>query len=119
MTVRLEPWGALTGRLVDGDGKPLAGVRLGWHYPALPAPGMVPPAEPFMTDDGGRFRVEGLTPGVKFEITLRGDQKTATAVSAGEALKGLSVEPGQTKDLGDVRVKVTPAPEKAKGGSDE
>jgi RNA polymerase sigma factor (sigma-70 family) len=119
VTVRLEPWGALTGRLVDGDGKPLAGVRLGWHYPALPAPGMVPPAEPFMTDDGGRFRVEGLTPGVKFEITLRGDQKTATAVSAGEALKGLSVEPGQTKDLGDVRVKVTPAPEKAKGGSDE
>ncbi len=119
VTVRMEPWGVLTGRLVDGDGKPVAGARLGWNYPSLPAPGLAPPAELFATDAGGRFRVEGLTPGVKFEITLPGGEKKAVTYSAGEALKGLTIEGGQTKDLGDVRVNVTPAPKKAEGGSDE
>ncbi len=31
--VRLEPWGALTGRLVDADGQPLAGARIDAAYP--------------------------------------------------------------------------------------
>ncbi|HZY85275.1 MAG TPA: carboxypeptidase-like regulatory domain-containing protein, partial [Gemmataceae bacterium] len=118
VTVPMEPWGVLTGRLVDGDGKPIAGVRLGWHYPSVTAPGLPRPVEPFTTDAEGRFRVEGLAPGVKFEITLSGGAKKGTAFSAGEGLKGLSLEPGQTKDLGDVRVKVAPA-KKAEGGSDE
>jgi RNA polymerase sigma factor (sigma-70 family) len=118
VTVRMDPWGVLTGRLVGDDGKPVAGVRLGWHYLALPVPGLAPPPEPFTTDAEGRFRVEGLAPGVKFEITLSGGAKKGTAFSAGEALKGLSLEPGQTRDLGDVRVKAAPA-KKAEGGSDE
>jgi RNA polymerase sigma factor (sigma-70 family) len=118
VTVLMEPWGVLTGRLVDGDGKPVAGVRLGWHYPSVTAPGLPPPAEPFTTDAEGRFRVEGLAPGVKFEIPLQGDEKKAVTFSAGEALKGLTIEAGQTRDLGDVRVKVTPA-KKVEGGNDE
>jgi RNA polymerase sigma factor (sigma-70 family) len=136
VTVRMMPWGEVIGRLVDGAGKPVAGVRLGWHYPALPAPGMAPPAEALTTDDEGRFRVAGLAPGVQFEITLL--EKTTAAsrnvliggtatmkakkgvvFSAGEALKGLALKPGQTKDLGDLRVTVTPAPKKAEGGNDE
>jgi RNA polymerase sigma factor (sigma-70 family) len=116
VTVPMEPWGVLTGRLVDGDGRPVAGARLGWHYPSVKAPGLLPPAEPFTTDAEGRFRVEGLAPGVKFEITLSGGAKKVTAFSAGAALKGLSLEPGQTKDLGDVRVKAAPT---KKGGNDE
>jgi RNA polymerase sigma factor (sigma-70 family) len=112
IAVRMEAWGVLTGRLVDGDGKPVAGVRLGWRYPSFPAPGMAPPAEPFTTDAEGRFRVEGLAPGMKFDVTFPSDAKKATTFSAGEALKGQSLEPGQTKDLGDVRVTATPAPKK-------
>src|SRR5262249_57827328 len=108
VTVHMEPWGVLTGRLVGDDGKPVAGVQLGWHYPALPAPGLPPPPEPFTTAADGRFRVEGLTPGVKFAITLQGDKKKAMTYSAGEALAGLMIEPGQTQDLGDVRAKVGP-----------
>jgi RNA polymerase sigma factor (sigma-70 family) len=109
VVVRLRRWGVLSGRLVDGAGKPVAGVRLGWRYPSLPAPGMAPPGEAFMTDRQGRFRIEGLAPGVKFDITL----------SAGAALQGLSLEPGQTRDLGDVRVKAVPAPKKPGRGSNE
>jgi RNA polymerase sigma factor (sigma-70 family) len=119
VTVRLEPWGVLTGRLVDGDGNPVAGIRLGWRYPSLPAPGLAPPAEPFTTDAEGRFRIEGLAPGLKFEITLSHNAKKGTAFSAGEALKGQAVEPGQAKELGDVRVKATPKSQKAEAGNDE
>jgi hypothetical protein len=103
---------------VGDDGKPVAGVRLGWRDLALPAPGLAPPLEPFTTDAEGRFRVEGLMPGVKLEITLQGGENKAVTFSAGEALKGLTIEAGQTRDLSDVRVKAAPA-KKAEGGSDE
>jgi hypothetical protein len=119
VVVRMENGGVLTGRLVDAGGKPVPGVRLGWRYPSLPAPGMAPPADAFTTDGEGRFRVEGLAPGLKFEITLPGAEKNAAAFSAGEALKDLSLEPGQARDLGDVRVKAVPQPRKTEGGDDE
>jgi RNA polymerase sigma factor (sigma-70 family) len=115
VTINMKPWGVLTGRLVDDNSKPVAGVRLGWRYPSLPAPGMGPPAKTFTTDAQGRFRVEGLAPGPKFDITLSEGTKKDTTFSAGEALKGLAVESGQTRDLGDVRVKATSAPKKAGG----
>src|SRR5262249_21086906 len=41
-TVRLEPWGAVSGRLVGADGKPLAGIALELAYPWV-APGLLPP----------------------------------------------------------------------------
>jgi hypothetical protein len=116
VTVRLRSWGVLTGRLVDGEGKPVVGVRLGWRYPALPAPGLAPPAEALTSDAVGHFRVEGLAPELKFDITLRGDGKKVTG---GEALKGLTLEAGQAKDVGDVRVQIAPEPKKAEGGNDE
>jgi RNA polymerase sigma factor (sigma-70 family) len=118
VTVHMEPWGVLTCRLVSDQRKPVTGVRLGWRYPELPAPN-VPPAETVTTDSEGRFRIEGLAPGVKFEITLHGDEKKAMTISAGEALKGLTIEAGQTKDLGKIRVQVALTPQKAEGGSDE
>src|SRR5262249_6969301 len=62
LTVQLEPWGTLTGRLVDADGKPLAGVRVWWKAPGLPAPGLRPADQIVETDRDGRFRVEGLVP---------------------------------------------------------
>jgi RNA polymerase sigma factor (sigma-70 family) len=119
VTVRMEPWGVMNGRLVDGNGKPIAGVRLGWHYPSLPAPGLSPPPESLMTDGDGRFRVEGLAPELKFEITLGADEKNGTVFSAGEVLKGLSLEAGQAKELGDIGVKTNPATKKSKGGNNE
>jgi protocatechuate 3,4-dioxygenase beta subunit len=102
--VRLQPWGAVTGRLVDPAGKPLADVRLRLHYPSLPAPGMKPGGEEFQTDRAGRFRAEGLLPGLEHELTLAGGPGKDLTSSAGGALRKRTARAGEVKDLGDVKV---------------
>jgi protocatechuate 3,4-dioxygenase beta subunit len=100
VTVRLEPGAAVTGRLVDADGRPQAGVELevtyrptGWKNWFDYAP------EPVKTDREGRFRIEALLAGYEFRLS---DGK-------GEVPFGGALRLGQTKDLGDVRM--TPAEE--------
>ena len=111
--VRLQPWGAVTGRLVDGDGKPLAGVKVRRFYPTLPPPGMRANGKEFVTDADGRFRVEGLLPEQKHRLALAGP-KEGIKLDAGAALKDLSTPAGRVKDLGDVRVQVQTVPAKKK-----
>jgi hypothetical protein len=103
--VRMQPWGVLTGRLVGGDNTPRAGVTLWWRYPSLPSPNMLPPTREFQTDREGRFRIEGLMPGLKFEIVRLDDRKKPVPLSTDGAVKDLTMKVGQTRDLGDVRVK--------------
>jgi hypothetical protein len=111
--VRLQPCGAVTGRLVDGDGKPLAGVKVSRYYPQLPPPGMRANGEDFVTDAGGRFRVEGLLPGQKHRLALTA-AKEGVKLDAGAALKDVSAAAGGVTDLGDVRVQAQTVPAKKK-----
>lgn len=105
LTVRLQHWGTLTGRLIDGEGKPLADLRVGPKYPDLAEPGMRPWNEEVRTDRDGRFRVEGLLPDREHELILAGDPAKKVSLSAGDRLKGLSARAGEVKDLGDILVK--------------
>jgi hypothetical protein len=109
LVVRLRPWGALTGRLIGSDGKPLAGVRVSLNYPPLPRPGILPPQKEVMTDANGRFRIEGLLPDLKHTLTLRGDKKDVI-LETGTALQNLAAGAGEVKEVGDL--KVTPTPRK-------
>jgi hypothetical protein len=106
VTVTLQPWGVVAGRLIDAEAKPLAGVGIHVHYLSQPAPGIRFAVPEPITDAEGRFRMEGLTPGVKFTLMITG--KTDLKLSA-EALKELTIKPDEMKDLGDVRVQVTPS----------
>jgi protocatechuate 3,4-dioxygenase beta subunit len=104
LTVRMEPWGTLTGRLVDEQGKPLVNVRVDLHALSLPAPGLGSLQE-FRTDKKGRFRVEGLLPGLNHELTLTDGARKKVSLTAGDQLKELVVGSGEVKDLGDIPVK--------------
>src|SRR5262249_8231932 len=92
-TVKLEPCGIVTGRLVTEDGKPQPGVLL------QVADGVLPNAQ-FQTDKDGRFRIEGLAPGAAYSLDVVKNGK-----SAGRVFAGLVLKAGESKDLGDIQVK--------------
>lgn len=93
LQVRLQPWGTLTGRVVTPRGEPLTGMEVSCS-------GDVGDAFP---DKQGRFGIEGLTPGLKYEVYVSKEGRVLLLV--GGELKNLMVKPGETLDLGDVRVK--------------
>jgi hypothetical protein len=94
LQVRLQPWGALTGRLVTPQGEPLTGVEVSCTREV----GDV------FSDKKGRFRIEGLTPGLKHGVCV-GKEGCVLTILGGEP-KDLVVKPGETLDLGDLKVKV-------------
>jgi RNA polymerase sigma factor (sigma-70 family) len=104
LVVRLEPAGAVTGRLVDEYGQPRPGVNLLIHF-VRKDKGYV--AEHLLhrikTDAEGRFRVEGLAPGVVYQINLSGKPPNTTI---GSVVPRLSIQSGETKNLGDVKGKL-------------
>jgi beta-lactamase regulating signal transducer with metallopeptidase domain/protocatechuate 3,4-dioxygenase beta subunit len=107
LTVQLHPWASVTGRLVDGDGKPLAGVELQDSH--LPTNLWVKGSngefsrinESFLTDTDGRFCIEGLAPGL--EYTPRAFDKRVGKYLSMAAFQ-VALEPGEAKDLGDVKI---------------
>jgi RNA polymerase sigma factor (sigma-70 family) len=87
LTVKLQPCGSVSGRLVDQDGQPVAGVRL---------PGRLGNSQEITTDKEGRFHAEGLVPGVEYHVMR---PKVIATV-----LVTVVVEPGKNKDLGDLKI---------------
>src|SRR5262249_52984071 len=100
LTARLQPWGVVTGRLVDTRGEPRTGVEVGgMDRPKLdPTTGGIRPA--VAVGEDGRFRIEGLVPGRKYTFrALKGNY------GLGVMAEGVTVESGESRDLGDVRTK--------------
>lgn len=106
--VQLQPWGVVTGRVVDADGKPLTGVQM----TGQDLPNYLWQRDPggqfhyldwhFLTDPNGRFRIEGLAPGITYNLSAW-DKPPGTYLA--NLISAVTVEPGQTKDLGDLTVK--------------
>jgi hypothetical protein len=93
VTVKLQRHGDVTGRIVDANGKPVAKVRLGCRVKGVRfGP---PKLGGAITDNDGRFRVKGLIPGLENELIVPGP--------AVPRVVPVIVEPGKTKDLGDVK----------------
>jgi Zn-dependent protease with chaperone function len=102
VTVRLEPCGTLTGRLVDDGGLPQAAVRMSCRRPyeggdSRFQKGSLP--SPVKTDKDGRFRVSGLVPGLKYSLEVRKD-----VMIAGYPAMDVTTRAGEALDLGDVKV---------------
>ncbi|WP_406698202.1 sigma-70 family RNA polymerase sigma factor [Singulisphaera sp. Ch08] len=97
LTAQLQPWGTVIGRVVDEEGKPRTDVEIFSTTRERPDPEAGDLVEKPTVDGEGRFRIEGLVPGVKYDA-LGSAPKKAT----GPILKSVQVEPGEVKDLGDV-----------------
>jgi RNA polymerase sigma factor (sigma-70 family) len=101
-TVKLEPWGAVTGRLVTGTGQPPADAELRFLFGAKfdDSDDGSHPSRTFPVAKDGSFRVEGLVPGVKYNLAIM--QKGRFT---GYVFQNFSMKCGETKDLGEVQPK--------------
>jgi hypothetical protein len=120
--VKLKPWGAVTGRVVnaDGDGVPNMLIHSGsmtmlmssgpspdaWDDDTPPLPLPPPEGEPspnIITDENGRFTIAGLVPGMKYGL-MGFERSGGPGQLQGDIARDLLLEPGQTLDLGDVKL---------------
>jgi hypothetical protein len=104
LTIRLEPTGTITGRLLDADGKPWKkqDLRISCDRPGAAVLHNHLP-EVVQSDDEGRFHVEGIISGLNYRIDVAGKPPRAIA---GSVKAGLVLKPGERKDLGDVKARL-------------
>jgi hypothetical protein len=126
LLVKLQPWATVSGRLLDADGKPLANAKLTFTEVPVRQPGQPmaldiglhvisrfagqPDLSP-RTDEQGRFRVERLIPGLKYNLALlddRGAFRFEQIKWEGLVFSGLIVKAGEAKELGDVKLQAFP-----------
>ncbi len=107
LTLKLQPWAELTGRVLDDEGKPRAGLRLG-HASAdgpdkVAEVGVLPGAtsrEGAAVGPDGRFHADGLVPGLRYGASaLEGGE-----ITVGDLFLGVTLAPGEARDLGDLKV---------------
>jgi RNA polymerase sigma factor (sigma-70 family) len=103
LTVRMKPWATVTGQLVDADGKPWAGVELRGYTDAAPFTEL---SIHYRTDKDGRFRAEGFVPGLKYKLSFT-VLDNGRFIGNGWVFEGLSLENGETKELGKIAVKIS------------
>jgi beta-lactamase regulating signal transducer with metallopeptidase domain len=107
LTVPLSPLGSARGRLLTEDGsQPAARVRLSYGVPVSlgdPRFSTTGFGGEVRTDAKGEFTLPKLVPGWNYVCTTE-DVRNGSILTVANA----TVEPGETKQLGDVRVPTTP-----------
>jgi hypothetical protein len=106
VTIKLEPWGSVAGRIVDAEGRPRKGMFIGSPNGSTnkqPETHDIVPGSDWnqgvRVGDDGRFFVEGLVPGLKYSANSRSGFE-----APGDLFVDVTVAVGQTKDLGDLKV---------------
>jgi RNA polymerase sigma factor (sigma-70 family) len=107
LEVKLVPVGAITGRLLDDDGLPLAGATLDVEMfdPDRPRGFACSFGEKVTADAQGRFRLEAFVPGVQTEVYIAAPDRRGVLLDGGDALRKPVLKPGEARDLGDVKAK--------------
>ena len=104
--VRLQPWGSVTGRLVDGQGQPRGNFGMQPHIilkNRLVKNEILHWQERIFTDSTGRFRVEGLAPGLNYRLFY----EDMRGIRGNRGVDITPLKPGESRDLGDIKVVVT------------
>jgi hypothetical protein len=103
--VKLGAWGAVAGRVVDAEGKPLAGVQVRLYFKDHTAALLhrhLTGGKFATTDDAGKFRADVPFGGLAFDLSFAHKGKF---LSTGKPRRGLTVSAGKTVALGDVAVR--------------
>ncbi len=107
--IRLGRAGTAIGRILDRDGQPITGANIDLSSPDGSASELYRQVrqsqQAVRTDKDGRFRVEGIVPEVKFTL---GIMQGRTFFVGEPRISVRQVKPGETLDLGDIRVKPGP-----------
>ena len=106
--VKLHPLGAVVGRVVDEDGRPRASVPLHLEYELKTkgeTVGLDAPTESLTTGRDGRFRIDGIVPGVPCVVEVLNKNPTSDENTFEGYLKNSTLKPGEVQDWGDVRVR--------------
>jgi RNA polymerase sigma factor (sigma-70 family) len=98
VVARLQPAASVSGRLLDDEGRPWRHAEITVRFTLKEWPGWVfqHAPEKVRTDTHGRFRIDGLAPGMQYYAEL------IQGLYPREVFPALSLTAGQNKDLGDV-----------------
>jgi protocatechuate 3,4-dioxygenase beta subunit len=101
ITVKLRPCGSASGRVVDQDRQPVVGLRLQLEGRGLRVVGGGGGGyQQVTTDKQGRFRLDGLVPGMDYMVSDCSERPAFPRVFA-----GVVVESGKHRDLGDLKLR--------------
>jgi beta-lactamase regulating signal transducer with metallopeptidase domain len=120
-TVRMQPWGAITGRLVDQNGEPLLIWKPESDLKGPPnvsakSPGDEKLGEPHAeADHEGRFRLNQLIPGHHYS----GEAYFQMQGGSDSIFKDVVLGPGEVRDLGDIRTKLSYEPDYRRPNADD
>jgi RNA polymerase sigma factor (sigma-70 family) len=107
VVVKLGPTGAIKGRLLDTDDKPMAGALVGVMYREMSAGQIhqhIHRTKQVVTDSTGSFIVDELIPELIFELSVyRGKRHFERAAKTSES--AIQVKPGECRDLGSIKLK--------------
>jgi RNA polymerase sigma factor (sigma-70 family) len=95
----LQPAARVSGRLVDDGGRPLAGAAITVTFRRGKNGPLEMHSRDFRTDEDGRFRIDGLLPGMSYSA----DVQPADAKYRWWIFEGLALKAGESKDLGTVK----------------
>lgn len=104
--VVLEPAASASGRVVDLNGEPMAGVRLGaWlALPSVEGQDRVSSISiaPVETDDDGRFTIVGLVHGTELSLSVNDPKFPSAILKLGADQDRLRIEGVEALDLGEL-----------------